>query len=93
MAMTAWSAKVSRSLICAGVKGRASMRRATQYANKFAFLTKGNEQESARAAEIRGLNIVLLVDVGNVKRAVLAYPAKCWRINTYLAVTAGTGPK
>ena len=28
MAMTAWSAKVSSSLICAGVKGRTSMRRA-----------------------------------------------------------------
>ena len=28
MAMTAWSAKVSRSLICAGVKGRTSVRRA-----------------------------------------------------------------
>ena len=28
--------------------------------------------------------IVLLVDVGDVKRPVLAYPARCWRINTYL---------
>ena len=28
MAMTAWSAKVSSSLICAGVKGRTSVRRA-----------------------------------------------------------------
>ena len=28
MAITAWSAKVSSSLICAGVKGRTSMRRA-----------------------------------------------------------------
>ena len=29
MAITAWSAKVSSSLICAGVKGRTSVRRAT----------------------------------------------------------------
>ena len=28
MAITAWSAKVSSSLICAGVKGRTSLRRA-----------------------------------------------------------------
>ena len=28
IAITAWSAKVSSSLICAGVKGRTSMRRA-----------------------------------------------------------------
>ena len=28
MAITAWSAKVSSSLICAGVKGRTSVRRA-----------------------------------------------------------------
>ena len=42
MAITAWSAKVSRSLICAGVKGRTSMRRATSVSNEFPLLTKGN---------------------------------------------------
>ena len=43
MAITAWSAKVSRSLICAGVKGRTSVRRAFKYSNEFPLLTKGND--------------------------------------------------
>ena len=50
MAITAWSAKVSRSLICAGVKGRTSMRRAVSL-QWFPLLTKRNGQKGARAAE------------------------------------------
>ncbi len=45
MAITAWSAKVSRSLICAGVKGRTSMRRATQHSDESPLLTKGNTRK------------------------------------------------
>ena len=42
MAITAWSAKVLRSLICAGVKGRTSIRRAFSKSNEFPLLTKGD---------------------------------------------------
>ena len=37
------------------------------------------------------LNIVLLVDVGDVKRPVLSYPAGCWLINTYLDAPGRNG--
>ena len=36
---------------------------------------------------------VLRADVGNVERAVLAHPAKLWRINTDLDAAIGMGPK
>ena len=75
IAITAWSAKVSSSLICAGVKGRTSMRRAVSPSNEFPLLTKRNGQEATPAADIYDLEIVLLADVGNVERAVLAHPA------------------
>ena len=41
MAMMAWSAKVSSSLICAGVKGRTSVRRAPSAPISSPLLTKG----------------------------------------------------
>src|SRR5262249_56912381 len=63
----------------------------SQCANKFAFLAKGNEKMSARAAGICDLNIVLLVDVREVKRPVLSYPAGCCLINTYLDASGRNG--
>ena len=41
IAMTAWSAKVSRSLICTGVKGRTSMRRAPRVPMSSAWSRRG----------------------------------------------------
>ena len=37
--------------------------------------------------------IVLRMDVGNVKRAMLAHPANLWLINTDLDAATGMGPK
>ena len=48
MAITAWSAKVSSSLIWTGVKGRSSVRRAVRVADKLiACCRKGSGQKSA----------------------------------------------
>ena len=95
MAITAWSAKVSSSLICAGVKGRTSVRRAISRSNEFPLLTKGNDQKGAPAAGgTQHWEIVLLADIGNVERAMLAHPAKLWLINTDLdAARYGYGTK
>ena len=85
MAMTAWSAKVSSSLICAGVKGRTSDATCVQVSNEFPLLTKGNGQVGAPSAGgTHHWEIVLRANVGNVERAVLAHPAKLWLINTDL---------
>ena len=51
MAITAWSAKVSRSLICAGVKGRTSMRRAFSAPMSSPCWRRGTHQEGAPAAD------------------------------------------
>ena len=77
MAITAWSAKVSSSLICAGVKGRTSSATCDQCSNEFPLLTKGSGQEGAQAADrSHDREIVLRADVWNVERAMLAHPAK-----------------
>ena len=56
-----------------------------QGSNEFSLLTKGNDQEGARAAERNPTwKIVLRADVGNVERAMLAHPAKPWLIDTDL---------
>ena len=94
MAITAWSANVSSSLICAGVKGRTSIRRALNVSNEFPLLTKGNGQEGAPAADgTQRRKIVLRADVGNVERAMLAHPAILWLINTDFDACNGYGTK
>ena len=62
--------------------------------NGFPLLTKRNEQKRAQRPAETKWEIVLRADVGNVKRAMLANPAKLWLINTDLdAGRTGTGPK
>ena len=87
MAITAWSAKVSTSLICAAVKGRTSVRRANQIAPM--MFPSADEGERPRrcatrtaATHHREHQFCVRADVGNVERAVLAHPATPWRINT-----------
>ena len=85
MAITAWSAKVSSSLICAGVKGSHLGATCDQCSNEFPLLTKGSGQVGAGVAGgTHHWKIVLRADIGNVERAVLAHPAKLWLINTDL---------
>ena len=84
MAITAWSAKVSRSLICAGVKGRTSMRRAVSPSNEFPLLTKGTAKKVRQPLRLTDLGIVLRAGIGNVERAMLAHPANLWSIHTDL---------
>ena len=61
-----------------------------QRSNEFPLLTKGNGQEGAQAAGgTQRWEIVLRADVGNVERAMLAYPAKLWLINTDLDAANG----
>src|SRR4029434_3559996 len=65
-----------------------------QSSNKFALLKKGNTQIGAKyAAGPQRWEIILCVDVGNVKRAMFAYPAKLWRIHTYLEAKKRYGTK
>ena len=65
-----------------------------QRSNEFPLLTKGNEQEGARAAGgTQHWEIILRAGVGNVERAMLAHPAKLWFINTDLVAATGMGPK
>ena len=85
MAMTAWSAKVSRSLICAGVKGRTSIRRALSVPMSSPWRRRGAAKYVREPVTgTQHWEIVLRADVGNVKRAMLAHPAKPWVINTDL---------
>ena len=62
------------------------MRRALSDTNEFSLLTKGNGQESAELpAGTQSLeNRSASMDVGNVKRAMLAHPAKLRLISTEL---------
>src|SRR5262249_3927572 len=54
----------------------------------------GNTQIGAKyAAGPQRWEIILRADVGNVKRAMFAYPAKLWRIHTYLEAKKGYGTK
>ena len=94
IAITAWSAKVSSSLICAGVKGRTSMRRAMQCIPTSSLsLTKRNGQEryASATAEPDSGNRLCACEIGNMKRAMLAHPANCWFINTDLDAASGYG--
>src|SRR5262245_26177082 len=54
-----------------------------QYSNELFLLTKRNGQVSMISdAGTHGWEIVLLLGVANVKRAMLAYPVNVWLINT-----------
>src|SRR5262245_17801874 len=66
-----------------------------QRSNDFPMLTKGSGQESAPAATggIHRLNIVLLTDVGNVKRTMLVNPTLPWLIHTDLGADSWYGTK
>ena len=65
-----------------------------QYPNKFPLLTKGNGKKvRAPVPEPIHWEIVLRADVGNVERAMLAYPAELWLINTDLDAANGYGTK
>ena len=66
-----------------------------QVSNEFPLLTKGNDQEGTPAAGGHPTlgNRSARADVGNVKRAVLAHPAKLWLINTDLGAGNGYGTK
>ena len=76
MAITAWSAKVSSSLICARGEGAHLGAPRVQRSNEFPLLTKGSGQEGAPAAGgTQHWEIVLRADVGNMERAMLAHPA------------------
>src|SRR5262245_22953859 len=57
-----------------------------QDADEFPLLTKGNNQERARAYH---LEFVLRTSVGHVERAMLAYPEKLWLVNTDLDTING----
>src|SRR5688572_30628670 len=94
MAITAWSAKVSSSLICAGVKGAHFDATRIQHSNELPLLTKGSGQESAIAAGgTQHREIVLRADVGNVESAVLTYPTNLLCINTDLDTDNRYGTK
>src|SRR5262249_22736780 len=62
-----------------------------QGSKEFPLLTKRNEQIGARATYIHDLKVVLLADVRNVKRAVLAHPTIPRFINTHLETVSGNG--
>ena len=57
-----------------------------QCPNEFPLLTKGNDQVRCASRRRNPLHweIVLLADVGNVERAMLAHPAILWLIDTDL---------
>ena len=81
MAMTAWSAKVSRSFICAGVNGqhRRSQARLRAPKRQIPLLTKGSGTKKERKLprhDTQRWKIVLRADVGNVERPILAHPAQ-----------------
>src|SRR5262249_4545676 len=65
-----------------------------QRSNKCPLLTKGNEQVGARAGDgTQHWEVVLLMGVGNMERAMLIYPAMRRRINTKLDAVNGYGTK
>src|SRR5262249_11246023 len=57
------------------------------------MLTKGNAQPGAPAGCYCRKIVLSVSDVGNVERAVLAYPANVWLICTDLAAENGHGTK
>src|SRR5262245_19192474 len=94
MAITAWSAKVSSSLICAGVKGAHLGATRAQRSNEFPLLTKRSRQEGGVSAPgTYRWEIVLRADLRNVERAMLAHPVILWLINTDLRAGDGHGTK
>ena len=65
-----------------------------QRSNEFPLLTKGNGQEcTPDAAGSPTWEFVLLANIGNVERAMLAHPANLWLINTDLDAANGYGTK
>ncbi len=92
IAITAWSAKVSSSLICAGVNGRASVRRAVSDPMNSPCWRSGTvKKRSCGARGTQHREFVLRPSVGNVERTTLANPPKFWRINTDLDAACGSG--
>ena len=89
MAITAWSAKVSSSLICLSVKGRTSVRRIMMTPMGFPLLSKGVPsivRQSADGAshiwEIRFCSLRTIVNVKRLPIDSLGRPAKPWLIDT-----------
>src|SRR5262249_44909958 len=92
IAITAWSAKVSSSLIWIGVKGRTSMRRAPIVPTSSPCRRRGaiKKVRNPRIEPISG-EIVLLAHVGNVERPMLAHPGKPWVVNIDLDAASRYG--
>src|SRR5262249_5602334 len=60
--------------------------------NEFPLLTKRSEQKGARARDCtQRREIILLTGIGNMKCAILANPAKLWRVNTDRDAARGYG--
>ena len=63
-----------------------------QRSNEFTLLAKRNDQKSARTPLIpRIWKVILCGDVWDMKRAVLAYPAKMWSSILISTRSTGTG--
>ena len=78
MAITAWSAKVSSSLICAGVNGAPRMSTSAEMSNNF---RPADEEERPRRCgscrtEIRKLTSACALTSGICECALLAHPVK-----------------
>jgi hypothetical protein len=86
LAITAWSANVSTSLICAEVKGVLQFGVRT----RFQLVPPADEVERPKAyARIRRapLKFILHKRVGNVTRTMLTHPANLWLIKTNLKIS------
>src|SRR4030095_9909516 len=65
-----------------------------QYSDKLILMPKGNAQKSVKAADgTHRSEFGLCADVGNMERAVLAYPAKLWATDISFGVRNSYGTK
>ena len=79
MAMTAWSARLKQFDLRRG-EGLTSLRRAARVPMSSPCCRRGTINMVREDDLTKGWEIIpLRIDVGNVKCAVLAHPAKLWR--------------